>query len=131
MALTITTIAANAAVDAITRLLDSGRLQIWSGQRPIGIAIEGQRTMLVEFVFSAPAFDLAEGGMAALSGELAAVAVEDGVASWFRCVSPAGEVICEGRAGTEQSADLVLTSGNIPKNADVRVNTLTIRQPRF
>lgn len=126
----IANVAANAEVDALTALLATGYLRIYSGTQPAtaDTALSGN-TLLAELRFGATAFGAGAAGVAtanAITQDSAADAT--GTAAFFRAFKSDGTtVVCDGSAGTS-GADLNLNSTAIQINAAVQVTSMTITQ---
>lgn len=119
--------AVNAAADAVTTLLNSGKLRIYDGTQPAtaNTAITTQ-TLLAELTFNATAFGAASNGVATANSITADSSADaTGTASWFRAVKSDGTTaVFDGSVGTS-SADLVLNSVNISSGAQVSVTSFT------
>lgn len=119
--------AVNAAADAVTVLLNSGKLRIYDGTQPstADTAITTQ-TLLAELTFNSTAFGAASGGVATANSITAdSSANATGTASWFRAVKSDGTTpVFDGSVGTS-SADLVLNSVAISSGAQVSVTAFT------
>lgn len=123
--------AANAAIDAMGALLNTGYLRIYDGtQAATADTAVGAQVLLAELTFSATAFGAGAAGVAtanAIGDETSALAA--GTATWFRCLKSGGvdvtDNVYDGSVGTATS-DLVLNSVSIALGANVAVDSLTI-----
>lgn len=123
--------AVNAAVDALTALLNGGKLQIYAGTRPAtgDTAISGQ-TLLAELTFGNPAFGAASGGVAtanAITADSSANAT--GTATWFRLLKSDDTKVLDGEIGTS-GADLNLNTTSLVAGAEVGVTSMTLTLPK-
>jgi len=137
---TISNVAAIAAANAITALIDGGagpgKLRIYDGAQPAGpdTAVSTQ-TLLAELTLSDPSFGTAvdgnPGGLAtanAVTDDTSANAT--GIASWFRVVDSNGVAVIDGSAGVAaDTPDLTLDNKNIQVGATVKVTSWTITMP--
>ncbi len=123
--------AANAAVNAVTSLLNNGYLRIYSGTKPANAnsGLSGN-TVLAELRFSSSAFGSASGGVAqanAITADTSANAT--GTATFFRAFRSDGStVVFQGTVGTS-GCDLNINSVAIQAGAMVSVTSLTYTQP--
>lgn len=122
---------ANAAVDAMTALLNSGTLKIYTVGSGIpadcSIAITDQ-TLLGTCTLNAAAFGAGVNGVAtaaAITVDSAADAT--GTASFFRILTAGGAVAYQGLCGVAAS-DLVLNTLSIVIGAQISITTLTITE---
>lgn len=131
MAFKITTTAANASLDGLTALLNTGSLKIYDGTVPTnaGDALSTQ-VLLATLPLSATAFGAAAAGVAtanAITSDTAADATS--TATFYRAFKSDGTtVVCQGSVGTS-GADLNLNTTAIQVNARVDVTSWTITQP--
>jgi hypothetical protein len=134
MALTpkLANVAASAAADAVTALLNNGYLRIYDGSQPANAdtAVSGQ-TLLAELRFGATAFGAASNGVAnanAITSDSSADAT--GTASWFRALKSDGtSVVFDGSVGTS-GANLNLNSVAVSAGAAVAVSSLSYTQSK-
>lgn len=122
--------AANAAVDAMAALLNTGYLRIYDGtQATDANTAVGAQTLLAELRFGATAFGSGSNGVAtanAITADSAANAT--GTASWFRALKSDGtSVVCDGSVGTS-GADLNLNTTSIVSGAAVSVTSFTLTE---
>lgn len=119
--------AVSAAADAVTTLLNSGKLRIYDGTQPAtaNTAITTQ-TLLAELTFNATAFGAATNGVATANSITADTSADaSGTATWFRALKSDGSTpVFDGSVGTS-SADLVLNSTSISSGAQVSVTAFT------
>lgn len=119
--------AVSAAADAVTALLNSGKLRIYDGSQPAtaNTAITTQN-LLAELTFNSTAFGAASNGVAtanAITSDTSADAT--GTATWFRALKSDGTTpVFDGSVGTS-SADLVLNSTAISSGAQVSITSFT------
>ena len=131
MAFKIVTAAANAALDGLTALLNSGSVKIYDGTVPTnaGDALTTQ-VLLGTLPLSATAFGAAASGTAtanAITSDTAADATS--TATFYRGLKSDGTtVVCQGSVGTA-GADLNLNTTAIQINARIDVTSWTISQP--
>jgi len=124
--------AANAAVDALTALLNSGYIRIYSGSQPTdaNTAI-GAQVLLAELTFGATAFGAAVAGVAtanAITQDSSANAT--GTAAWARFFKTDGTtVVCDGSVGTA-SSNLILNTTSIVSGVPVSCSALTFTLPK-
>lgn len=130
---TISTAARNAAVDAITALLNAGgagTVKIYTGTQPAGPGTAvGAQTLLGTLTLTATAFGAASGGTAtaaAITSDTSADAT--GTATWFRAASGAGTAVIDGSVGTATS-DMILDSVSIIAGGTIAVTSWTITMP--
>lgn len=128
----LSTEAVNAAADAVTSLLDGGKLRIYGGTQPANAnASAGFGTLLAELTFGTPAYGPAVAGVAA-ANIIAEDASADasGQATWFRALQPDDTPVFDGSVGTS-GADLNLNTVSIVENAIVAVTSLTYTHPKL
>lgn len=111
----------DAAVNAVTTLLNSGTLKIYTGAQPaLNAAVSG--TLLVTLTFSSTAFAaaVASGGnvTATANSITAGTAGNTGTAGYFALLSSGSAVVMTGSVGTS-GADLNLNSTSISSGASV------------
>jgi hypothetical protein len=127
----LATAAVDVAANAVTTLLNGGKLRIYSGAQPANAnATAGFNTLLAELTFGAPAFDPAVAGMATarpLTADGSAKAT--GTAIWFRALKSDDTPIFDGSVDTS-GADLNLTTAAILQNAIVSISSLTYSHPK-
>lgn len=131
MAITVADNAANAAMDAIGPLFNSGKLRIYDGSKPSDPdTAVGAQTLLAELTFGATAFGASSAGVItanAITDDSSANA--SGTAAWYRCVKSDGTTpLIDGTVGTSGS-DLNLNSVTIGAGATVSCTAFTITFP--
>ena len=127
--------AANAMVDALTALANSGYIRIYdstgTGQPTDADTAVSTQVLLAELRFGSTAFGAAVAGVAtanAITQDSSANAT--GTATWFRVLESDGTtVLWDGSVGTS-SADLVLTTTSIVANAAVAISSMTFTHPK-
>lgn len=122
--------AANAAVNAVTALANSGFLRIYDGtQAADANTAVGAQVLLAELTLNATAFGASVAGVATANAITAdASANATGTATWFRVVkSDTTTVLFDGSVGTS-GANLNLNSTAISIGANVAVTSLTYTQ---
>lgn len=125
--------AVNAACDAVTALLNSGKIRIYSGTRPANAntALSGN-TLLAELTFGATAFGAAVAGVATANAITAdADADATGTATFARLFKSNGtSVVTDIDVTTSAGSDrIVLDTVGIAQHANVSISSLTITQP--
>lgn len=131
MATTISAGAANAAVDAITALLNGGHIEIRTGAQPAGPGAAATGTLLGTLTLSATAFGTASGGTAtanAITGDTSADA--SGTAGWFRGYTSASAGVIDGAiTATGGGGDMELDNTGIVAGGTIDVSSWTITMP--
>lgn len=122
--------ASEAAVNAVTALLNGGTLKIYTGSQPsLDGALTG--TLLATLTFSPTAFGsaVASGGTVTATANTitSATAVATGTAGYCALVTSGGATVATGTVGTS-GANLNLNSTSITSGAPVSVSSLTITQ---
>jgi hypothetical protein len=126
--------ARDAALNAVTATLNSGRLRIYSGTAPTNAdtALAGN-TLLAELTLGAPAFGAAIGGVATANAITADTSADaTGTPTFFRLFQSDGTTLrFQGTAGASgQELNLSgLSSGQIVAGGNVSVASLTLTQP--
>lgn len=125
--------AVNAAADAVGRLLDGGRLRIYSGPQPADADAPPGRSavLLAELRFATrAAFRPASFGVAEANDlEPESSAKATGRAAWFRAVRKDGTAIFDGSVGLA-GADLNLNALDIQADAIVAIARLAYVHPK-
>lgn len=126
-------LAADAAVDAVTPLLDGGELRIYAGAPPDSpdAAVPASAVLLVACGFGSPAFAPARGGVAQARELAAGRASANGAPAWCRAVAADGRAIWDGSVGLEgDRADVTVPVATIIANAEVVITGLTYTLPK-
>ena len=123
---------ANAAADAVARLVDNGYLRLYSGTQPANAdTAVGAQTLLAELRFSATSAPAAVNGALTFN----AIASDDvanatGTCTWFRALQSNGTgAVFDGSVGTS-NANLNLNSVEIQSGATVSVSGMTYTQQK-
>lgn len=128
----LTNTAANAAADAVGRLVDNGYIRIYDGSKPAtaDTAI-GAQVLLAELRFSATSAPAAVAGVLtynSITSDSSADAT--GTASWYRTFKSDGTTaVYDGSVGTS-GADLNLNTTSIVAAAAVSISALTYTQSK-
>lgn len=124
----LSNLAVNAEADALSALLNSGYLRIYTGSQPAGAdtALSGQ-TLLAELRFNATAAPAASNGVITFNAITAATAAATGVATWFRCLKSDGtSAVFDGTTDVSANTpNLTLNSTSISSGANVSVSSFT------
>lgn len=138
MTLNVSNVAAKAALDAVTALLNSGgagKLRIYSGTMPTDTdtALSGN-TLLVDFALNATAFagstDAAPGATAAGNSVTGVNASATATATFFRLLNNAGTAVAQGTVtATGGGGDCTVTTTSIVSGAPCTVTSLTLTHP--
>lgn len=114
----------DAAVNAVTALLTSGTLKIYTGSQP---AEDGSitGTLLATLTFGATAFGASSGGTATANAITSGTAGNTGTAGYFALEESGGTVVATGTCGTS-GADLNLSTTSIVTGATVSCSSFTI-----
>jgi hypothetical protein len=127
--------AAKTALNAITALLNSGTISIYSGSAPATVETAASGTLLSSgLTFSATAFGNATDSGTGLAVATANTITSDtnaaasGTAGYFRAISSGSTVVLQGTVGTS-SADMVLNSTSITAGGTVSVTSYVINLP--
>jgi hypothetical protein len=125
-------VAANASVNAVTALINSGLLRIYDGSQPTTAdTAVGAQVLLAELGFAGTSFGTAVAGTATAAAITQGTAGTTGTAAWFRALTSGTAAVFDGSvaAGTAV-ADLVLNTVNIVAAAVVQVSSLVYSQPK-
>lgn len=124
--------AANAAIDAITALLNNGFLKVYSGTQPLtaDTALSGN-TLLATLGFGATAFAGSVAGVATANAISSDIDIDaTATASFARLLkSDASTVICDMTIGTA-GTDIVLNSTAFQIHAQASLTSLTLTLPK-
>lgn len=120
----------NAGIDAMTGLVDGGKLRFYDAPKPANAqtALTTQ-TLLAELTLGTPSAAAAAAGVAtfnAISPDLSANAT--GTAAWATLTKPDGTRVVDGTVGTS-GANINLNSVSIVAGAPVSLDTLTLAMP--
>ncbi len=127
---TYTTSAANAATNAVTALLNSGFVEIYSGAQPAtaNTAI-GAQALLVTLSFGATAFAGASGGVATANVISSGVAGASGTATWARLYKTDGTTpVLDCSVGTS-GCNINLASASIAMGNTVAISSMILTTP--
>jgi hypothetical protein len=118
----------DASVNAVTALLNSGFLEVYTGSQPgADAALTG--TKLAKLTFGATAFGASSGGVATANAITSATALATGTAGYFALLkSDDTTVVATGSVGTS-GADLNFNSLAISSGATVSCSSFTITGP--
>jgi hypothetical protein len=138
MTINISNVAAKAALDAVTALLNAGgagKLRVYSGVMPADTdtALSGN-TVLVDFALNATAFaastDANPGATAAGNAVTGVSASATGTASFYRLLTNAGVAVSQGTVtATGGGGDLTLTTVSVVSGAPCTVTSMTLTHP--
>lgn len=127
----ISTAARNAAVEAITDLLDSGTIAIRTGAPPTAPADVDTGTLLGTLTFGATAFGAAATGTVtanAISSDTSADASGD--AGHFRLISSGAAVVAQGTAGeAADTPDMEFDEKSIVAGGTIAITSMTVTVP--
>lgn len=125
----ISVAAEDAAVNAVTALLNGGTIEIRTGSMPATPATAASGTLLGTLTLSATAFSASSSGTAtanAITGDASADAT--GTAGYFRAKSSGGTAVIDGDVGTSGAA-LNLNSVAIIAGGTINITAWTYTQP--
>ena len=126
MALTLSTAARNASVDAVTSLITS--LRLYTGSIPADCgAVDVGNTLIAEFTLSPGTFVAAIDGSSTLADTISTVAIGSGDIAWGRFMYSGG-VLFDCTAGTGAS-DLIFDNLTVAAGQTVAVTSGTYTQP--
>ncbi len=131
--LIISTAARNAALDAVTALLNTGgagTIKIYDGSQPAnpGTAVTTQN-LLVTLTFSTTAFAASSSGTATANAITSGVAGFSGTATWARQASGAGTAVFDCTVGSS-GTDIVLSTAVITSGNTVSISSYTLTHPQ-
>ncbi len=141
MAVRPSTAARNAAVNAITALVDGGSgagvLRVYSGSAPAGPGSSATGTLLLSYTLSDPAFAAASSGSAALdvTPAVTTTGAAAGTAGWFRLLDSTeaagtGLGVVDGSVtATGGGGDLTLSTTTVSVGLTVEITSLSITLP--
>jgi hypothetical protein len=132
MAIKLSTVARNAAANAVVDLADDGYIRIYDGTQAANpqTAI-GSQVLLAELRFGTPAFGAAATGTATAEAITAdASANNTGTATWFRVLQSDGTTVLWDGTVSTSGADLNLASGtSITSGDNIAIDSMTYTQP--
>jgi hypothetical protein len=117
--------ASNAAANALTALVNSGTIKIYTGAQPANAdtAVSTQ-TLLGSVTLAATAFGSATNGTATAGAITSGTAAATGTAAWFRVCNSGGTGIWDGAIGTSGS-NLNLNAVSIQSGATIAISAYT------
>lgn len=128
----ISDVAANAALDALTALLNGGFMRIYSGPQPDNAngGTTGANTLLASCALSNPAFQAAVSGVAVANAiDPDPNAANTGTAEWYRLVRSNGTtVVADGSIGTS-GANINLNTTSITAGTTVTITGFSMTLP--
>jgi hypothetical protein len=132
MAIKLSTVARNAAANAVVDLADDGYIRIYDGTQAANpqTAI-GSQVLLAELRFGTPAFGAAATGTATAEAITAdASANNTCTATWFRVLQSDGTTVLWDGTVSTSGADLNLASGtSITSGDNIAIDSMTYTQP--
>lgn len=131
MATTISTGARNAAVDAITALLNGGTVEIRTGSQPAGPGSAATGTLLGSLALSATAFGAASSGSATANTITSDTSADNsGTAGWFRAKASGGSGVIDGSiTATGGGGDLTLDNVSVVAGGTIAVTSWSVTMP--
>lgn len=127
----ISNTAASAAADAVTALLNSGTLVIYTGSAPATVDTAATGTVLATLTLDATAFGAASNGVATANSITSATAAATGTAGYFRLLTSGAAARVQGDVtATGGGGDLELNTTSVSSGATVSVTALTYTQPK-
>lgn len=128
----ISTLARNAAMDAVTLLINTGgagTIEIYDGTQPAGpgTAVSTQ-VKLVTLTFSTDAFGDSANGVSTAAAITSGTAIAAGTASWFRIKNGSGTAVLDGTVGTT-GTDIILGTASIASGNVVAISSFTLTHP--
>lgn len=129
----ISTLARNAAVNAVTALIDAGAgagtIVIRTGSAPANTTDADTGTLLATCTFSDPSLGAAASGTATASAITSDTSIDNtGTAGYFRVKDSNALVILQGTCGTS-GTDMVLDSVNFVAGGVCAISSFTLTQP--
>lgn len=115
----------DAAVNAVTALLNSGTIKIYTGAQP-GEDASITGTLLATLTFGATAFGASSSGVATANAITSGTAGNTGTAGYFALEESGGTVVATGTCGATSGYDLNLNSTSISSGATVSCSSFTI-----
>lgn len=131
----ISNVAARDQLNALTALLNSGHVKVFTGSMPSTCETADSGTTLVTFALANPAFGAATDGSdgtahAALSAALSATAGagSSSAAGYARGYDSSGNCVIQGNVGTS-SADFIISVNSITSGDLVALTAWNLKQP--
>lgn len=124
--------AASAKADAFARLLDGGKLRIYTGTKPAGpdTPITTQ-TLLAEFTLANPCAPAAVNGVLAFTAPAATTVLADGTAAWYRLLTSADAPMHDNTAGdAADNAAMTISNKNLVQNATLSISNFSYTEPK-
>lgn len=129
--------ACEAGLDAVAALLNSGKLEIYSGAQPTDAnTAVGSQTKLATLTFSATAFPGSSSSGTPRKASCAANSITSdtnaaatGTAAWFRCYESDGTTVILDGTVDSSGADLNLSTTSIIAGGTVEVTGFTLSLP--
>lgn len=114
----------DAAVNAVTALLNSGTIKIYTGSQPSEDAsVTG--TLLATMTFGATAFGNSASGVATANSITSGTAGNTGTAGYFALEESGGSVVATGTVGTS-GCDMNVNTTSVVSGATVSCSSFTI-----
>ena len=131
MAFKLSTVARNAACNAVVGLLNTGYIRIYDGAQPTNpqTAI-GAQVLLAELRFGATAYGAASTGVAtanAITGDASANAT--GAAAWARILQSDGITVSHDATVGTSGTDIVLNTTSVVSGVAVDITAMTFTIP--
>lgn len=121
----------DAAVDALTALLDGGYIEVRTGSQPTNPDTAASGTLLATLTLNAPAFGAASAGVA--NADVTGVegtAVATGTAGWCRAYTSGAAAVMDGScSATGGGGDVQLASLTISSGQTVVMDSWVIELP--
>lgn len=132
--LRLATTARNAAVNAVTGLIDAGAgagtIDIRSGSQPADPQTAATGTLLATVTLSDPAAGSASAGSATITDPVSTTGLAAGTAGWFRIKDSTGAAVMDGDVtATGGGGSLTLSTTTISVGVTVDIGALTYTQP--
>lgn len=128
----ISLLAGNAAVNAVTALIDAGSppglFKVFTGSMPATPETADSGTLLYSTTFSNPSFGAASSGTATANTITSTTASNTGTAGYWRAYNAAGTCIMQGSVGTS-GADINFNTLSFLSGQTVTITSLTYTQP--
>lgn len=132
MAIRISTAARNAAVAAVTALVDAGsgpgHVQVYTGSQPAGPGSSATGTLLLDIDLNDPAYAAPSTGTATgdVTPEPAGTGLATGTAGWWRLLDSNDVAIVDGAV---TAGEMVLSTNSITSGLDVTITAFSMSQP--